>query len=68
MSRMRDISGEKFNRLTAVEPIGKSGKEVLWLCKCECGNTTRVKLSNLTNNNTKSCGCWRIEARYKRGK
>ena len=27
------------------------------LCKCDCGNDTKVAQSNLTTGNTQSCGC-----------
>lgn len=53
----RNIAGDKFGRLTAVEPCGKQKRETVWLCKCSCGGTALVRLSNLTNNNTRSCGC-----------
>jgi len=51
--------GMKFNKLTVI----KKGintykkKQTVWLCKCDCGNTTTVPLYRLTSNNTKSCGC-----------
>lgn len=32
-------------------------REALWLCQCECGNTTIVQGGNLRSGNTKSCGC-----------
>ena len=36
--------------------MNKHGKSV-WLCECECGNTTEVINIHLKNGNTKSCGC-----------
>jgi hypothetical protein len=65
MPRIRDISGERFGRLTALEAVGKQRREVVWRCVCECGNIKDVRLSNLTNKNTVSCGCFQKEARYK---
>lgn len=35
----------------------------MWLCKCACGNITKVQSSNLLNGHTKSCGCVAIEKR-----
>lgn len=29
----------------------------MWECKCDCGNTTYVRGSNLKNGHVKSCGC-----------
>lgn len=34
----------------------------MWLCKCDCGQSTIVEASNLTTGNTKSCGCLRESA------
>lgn len=55
---MKDLSGQKFGRLTAIEPIGKNKfHNVIWLCHCDCGNEINVLGGNLTKGNTKSCGC-----------
>ena len=58
MSRFIDITGQKFNKLTAIERLENgSGGVPIWLCKCDCGNFTRVRGSNLKNGSVKSCGC-----------
>lgn len=57
MSLMRDITGQKFGKLTAVAIYGKYRRETIWRCACECGKETVVRLSNLTTGNTISCGC-----------
>ena len=31
--------------------------EVLWTCRCDCGNTAQVTASRLLRGHTKSCGC-----------
>lgn len=58
MSKLIDIVGEKYNMLTVVErlPNDNSGSTV-WLCKCDCGNYTKVRGKNLKNGAVKSCGC-----------
>lgn len=48
-----DLTGKRFGRLTAIKYVGNS----CWECKCDCGNVTKVKTSNLKNSHTKSCGC-----------
>lgn len=53
---MRNIKGEKFGLLTALEQITFKDKRK-WKCQCDCGNITEVSLYHLINNNTKSCGC-----------
>lgn len=61
-SRANDISGRRFGRLTAVEPLEeREAGSVVWLCRCDCGNETRVPYNSLVSGNTKSCGCLRSE-------
>lgn len=59
----RDLSGEKFGRLTALKYVGGSK----WECRCDCGNITAVKTCNLSNGHTKSCGCLSKEQSPKNG-
>lgn len=54
----KDITGQKFGRLTAVKLTDKRyGASCVWLCKCDCGNEKEVPLMSLTSGNTRSCGC-----------
>lgn len=57
MRIIKDLSGQKFGRLTAIEPAGYDRKRIKWKCVCECGNTTFVGSDKLINGHTKSCGC-----------
>lgn len=67
MSRAINITGQKFGRLTAIKPCGKtSGGNVLWLCECDCGNKTTAPTQHLKSGNTKSCGCLNSELASKR--
>ena len=63
MSRTIDLTGQRFGRLTAVAPTDKRtcGKNVVWECKCDCGNTVYVGSGSLRIGETRSCGCWRKE-------
>ena len=61
--RIEDLTGKKFNRLTAIEYIGHR----TWLCRCECGNTVKVKAYDLKNGRTKSCGCFNAEKTKRMG-
>lgn len=58
MGKYKDLTGMKFNRLTAIEPAGKDkyGK-YLWRCKCDCGNEVITLGRGLINGHCKSCGC-----------
>jgi len=60
--------GDKFNKLTVIEFLDyhvTSGgdKCKVFLCRCECGGTRKVKSSRLTSLNKpiKDCGCgWKL--------
>lgn len=58
----KDISGQKFGRLTAVTPVGRSSdNRTIWECVCDCGNTVFITGKSLRSGNTKSCGCLNAE-------
>jgi hypothetical protein len=56
----KDLSNKKFNRLTALVPIGRYFSQIVWLCECSCGGSlVAVNSGALQQGNTKSCGCWK---------
>ena len=62
MAKLKDLTGQKFGRLTVIERSGNSNcRKTMWLCKCDCGNELTVVGENITNGRTKSCGCLRKE-------
>lgn len=72
MSKFNDLSGRTFSRLTVLRENGRTkGRQVLWMCLCECGNYVTVSGHDLKNGHTKSCGCLQRETisriRYKHG-
>ena len=59
-TRRRDITGQRFGKLIAIRPTEKRyGRNVIWECKCDCGNLADVVVGNLLSGNTQSCGCLR---------
>lgn len=61
--RFIDITGQKFGRLTALEPTDKRvGGSVVWKCRCDCGNETEVSYNSLVQGNVQSCGCLKSES------
>jgi len=62
MMPIRDLTDQKFGRLTAIK-IGCRDKNraILWLCKCDCGMFTYVSSSSLVRGQSKSCGCFQKE-------
>lgn len=57
--RINNILGQKFNYLTVIEQTEKraSGGDVIWKCRCDCGNIAFASASSLRNNRIQSCGC-----------
>ena len=67
MSRAINITGQKFGRLTAIYPCGKTKYgNVVWLCRCDCGQETKVSTQHLKSGDTQSCGCLNSELVSKR--
>lgn len=62
MSRVKDITGQRFERLLVIRRDGsdKNG-QACWLCQCDCGNTVTVSGKLLRSGNNRSCGCIRRE-------
>lgn len=55
---IKDLTGVRYGRLTAIKLSGKKrGSNHIWLCKCDCGNTTEISSSDWGI--IKSCGCFR---------
>ena len=51
------LEGQRFGHLIVIKRDGSNKwKEALWLCKCDCGNTTHVTSRNLRTGRIKSCG------------
>jgi len=63
-SRYRDISGQRFGKLVAIEPTElRSGNSIVWKCQCDCGKVSNHSSNALLNGQAKSCGCSRYELR-----
>ncbi len=50
--------GDRYGRMTVIERAKPTG---FWLCQCDCGRTKVVKVADLRNGHTTSCGCFRLE-------
>lgn len=61
MTRLIDLTGKKFGKLTVVRRAEKrSLGKVWWLCSCDCGNMTTTNSQQLKDRKTKSCGCLKL--------
>lgn len=52
-----ELIGMKFGRLTVVEYAGKQEGQVMWRCRCDCGNYLCTSTHQLRGRKTRSCGC-----------
>lgn len=66
-SDKKDLTGQRFGRLTAEYPTDRRNKKgsVYWHCRCDCGNTVEVTADNLLWGDYRSCGCLKEENRKK---
>lgn len=62
MGKIKDQTGKIYGRLTVIKSDGLSNdNRIMWLCKCICGNFTRVRGTDLRSGHTTSCGCYNKE-------
>ena len=64
---LRRLTGKRFGRLVVLEDYYKfeeydKSKHAWCKCKCDCGNICDVKANRLIQGDTKSCGCYHMEA------
>lgn len=69
MSKLIDLVGVKFSRLTVISRgVSSTRGDARWDCRCECGNTKLVAGNHLRNKAIVSCGCYREDAKKTHGR
>ena len=65
--RKINLLGQTFGQLTVIAETEqrKYGGQIVWECKCNCGNICYVSSSNLITGGTKSCGCTKSHGEQK---
>lgn len=64
MGKIKDLTGQKFGKLTVLEITPeRRNRQVVWKCQCDCGNITYVVGQALRSGHTQSCGCKNYESR-----
>ena len=60
--RAKDIRNLPFGYLKPIEPTNKKDrKDIVWRCKCKCGNIVELPATRLLVGNTLSCGCMKAD-------
>lgn len=58
MGHALDIAGQRFGRLLIMKRVMVRGaKNVMWMCRCDCGGSVVAAASNIKSGITQSCGC-----------
>ncbi len=58
-SRLRIEAGTRFGRVVVLGEAEKRQGMRYFDCQCDCGKRWQTRLSQLTQGETKSCGCLR---------
>lgn len=57
MSRLIDLTGKTFGKLTVIRRAENRGKQPTWLCKCSsCGKEIIIQGNSLSSGKSTSCG------------
>ena len=69
MSKLIDLTGQRFGRLTVLyrtyDIVSANGrKRSNWHCMCDCGNECDIAGDCLTRGKTQSCGCLKKEKMF----
>src|SRR5690606_19487934 len=54
-------SGDIYHFVTVLKEVERNNKQRSFQCKCDCVKVFITRLVLLTNSQTKSCGCKRVE-------
>jgi len=65
MPLIKDISGQRFGKLVALNYAETINKQRRYLCKCDCGNQKVLMRKLLVKGDTTSCGCDWIKSNVK---
>lgn len=73
MGKFVDRTGQRYGRLTVLERMPdyitptKQVHQIVWKCRCDCGNEVNVTVNNLLSKHTISCGCAKKGVHIKHG-
>lgn len=61
LKNVKDLTGQRFGRLTVIGLQPTETRKTFWVCECDCGNMKVVRSDILQSGNTRSCGCLKKE-------
>lgn len=61
----KNLIGQTFGELTVIKDSGeRQNRNILWVCKCSCGNIIKVQGTALISGHTQSCGHIKSKGEY----
>lgn len=61
IKNVKDLTGQKFGRLTVIGLQPTESRKTFWICLCDCGNMKIVRSDSLQCGAIRSCGCLKKE-------
>ena len=61
MPIFKDITGQKYGRLTAIKRVASRCKQTYFLFRCDCGVEKEIHRTSVTRGVQVSCGCAKIK-------
>lgn len=66
MSKVLDITGQRFGSLTVERYCGSCRRNGVWFCRCDCENTRQVTTAELNNGRVLACSPCMLASRQKK--
>lgn len=60
-NKIKDLTGQKFGRLTVIGMQPTETRKTFWVCQCDCGNMKVVRSDSLQCGAIRSYGCLKKE-------
>ena len=57
--KANDLTGRRYGKLTVLKRVENMKGQVMWKCRCDCGQITIASSHGLNTGSKKSCGCLR---------
>jgi len=64
--KIKDLTGQRFGKLTALQFMGQKQGSAIWQCRCDCGKICVRNRVHFYNAKIPSCGCAAMQAGVKK--